>query len=354
MKKYTVKRYSVMLTMACVWCFMFNIIASLAISVSADEYDLDAPYLDMEEVDHTCKFVMVDSEGNRISYVYSMMYEFDESDVLTFHDIMNSDGEGVTALHIRKYDTNGDGELSIADFLSIYRNVYGNQEGFYFENRHYPYQLVKPYLLEQYDIDMIKYCLAKLITKTGVDISNYDYNMNGDIDIGDLVMANKYRANNPIRWIETAYGTTMEPEDLVSLLEAADSFGVENFIIKPFTGEWIPYSILRIDDSFYSGKEYKEVAAKYHAMQILPNTDTVLYDYGFEPTYNWGDNMSFWRHRYDDDDNFEGDILWITRKSAALAYSSFMLIPLDEEGRRLGNLYPSAENAELAPEGVTF
>lgn len=363
MKNTAKKRSRALLTIICVATMIFNLVATPAITANATRFNLDSPYLGFEEVDYTCHFKWLDSEGNDHMYNYSMLYEFDEADVQTFRDMLWNNTENTKGIIVRKYDLNGDGMLSMADFLSLYRQVEGHENGFEFHGHSYPYQLVKPYELNQDDINFIGCVLAEIIAPedvTGVDISYYDYNFNAEIDLGDLILAKKYRATNPCYFLRDGLGRTMNPEYLASLLEAADSFGVENFVIVNPCGELIPYSILAITDSFYDGTKAKEIAPKYHAMQLLPENDTTLADAGLTITANLGNKdgtgISYWRYRYPDDNTFEGDYFWLLRRNVFDGFfeCDFVLIPLDENGNRLGTLYPSAKEAQLAPEGVNF
>jgi hypothetical protein len=332
---------------------------ALASTVSASEFNLDQPYLGLNQIEDHLHCAYTSADGQKTAYSFAMMYEYTEDDVKTFSDFLKSNGDGVTALYMNKLDANGDGNLSLCDFVSIYKDVYVKPEGFTYaeDGQWYPWQLVKPYLLKQEDRERVCNILARIDKSyTGVTVSNYDYNLNGEIDICDLVAINRYRAQNPCRFMKDNYGWEINPQDMASLLDAAESFGLENFLITCPTECTIPYSIVLIDDGFYSSRNMQANKSPFHAMQVLPREDTVLANNGFDFTFNWGTGTTFWRFRYPDDTKFSGDVLWIARthSSDTQASSPFVLIPLDENGRRLGTLYPNAKEAPLAPQGVTF
>ena len=82
------KRSKSLLTIVCVFTMLFNIVSTPA--SAATEYDIDLPYLGLEEVDTSCYFNWLDSEGNSHTYNYSMMYVHNQEDITTFYNILNS------------------------------------------------------------------------------------------------------------------------------------------------------------------------------------------------------------------------------------------------------------------------
>ena len=356
MKKRSTKRFSILLAIASAWCIIMNVMFAPAFTVSASEYDLDAPYLGLAVTQDTLHCAYTTVNGEKVAYSFAMLYDYTEEDAKTVYDYLVTNGNGTKGIYMSKYDANGDGNFSLCDFVSIYKDVYVKPEGFtYTDGQWYPWQLIKPWRLTYEDKDFIANVLAEIQDATGVTVSNYDYNLNGKIDICDLVTINRYRAQNPCRYVKDNYGWDITAEDMVSLLDAAESFELENFMIACPTEYAIPYSIVVIGDGFYNSRTKQENKSPFHAMQVLPREDTVLADNGFDFTFNWGTGTTFWRFRYADDTKFAGDLLWIaSRHSSDACGGQFVLIPLNENGQRLGTLYPNAKEAPLAPAGVTF
>lgn len=347
-----------LLTMTFVWCFVINVIALPAYVISAEEYDIDSPNLGLDQVEEPLRFVWHNSDGELNKYNFYIMYEHTEEDVKTLGNML-MDPTKSKGVYIRKYDANADGQISIIDYMELYKDVYLPPEGYWHEGQWYAYNLIKPAWLTYEDIQLIAKILAKLyVPLGGVEISYYDYNYNGEIDLADLVRAKKYRATNPCNFLRDRFAdntsTSVDPNELAALLEAAEAFGLDNFEIVEASTQEIPYSIFVLNRMPF---KLDEAGYEVKPMQIIPPEDTVLSDYGYEPVENYGE-YGMWRWCTDKDDTiYDDDILWYTEETAHYCYttnSAFVLIPIDENGNRLGTLYPSAKEAKLAPEGVTF
>ncbi len=247
MKKQATKLFSCVLAMVSAICVAFTL---MALNVRAEENNSAASYLGMTPVEQTLKFTNTNAEGNRSLYNYSMMYNHTEEDLKTFSDFLSANGEGVTGLHIRKMDFNGDGELTVSDFVDLYKEVELKGMGYVVDGRRYQYELIPPYEIGQTEIDILTGILARTLKpKGGQLIAYYDYNLNGEIDICDLVKAKRFRATNPCKFIKDANGNEIQPKVMVSLLEKADAEGIENFIIVPSTEAENGFELIAVDEN---------------------------------------------------------------------------------------------------------
>ena len=315
-----------------------GIMASATESTSSTDYEIVGQYSDDFdfEWDYECAF-SAELSGGTAKYNYSILYESTEEDVDTMQNLL-LDPSKISGLHIRKYDKDGDGELKLNDFIELYKEVTLPAEGFEYDGAYYKYNIKRRSTINAADIETVAKILAHIIKPEGGSyVTYYDYNFNGKIDLHDLVLMNQFYSQNPCNFV-LDFGAEIQPDEFLTLLESADSFGVENFIIKWTNWELEPYMILMAQEQCYS--EMGKYPSK--PMQLVPRSDTTL---DCVPQYlldDQGDDWSLWRWEQEGD-NFD-DLLWVTQsdemiQGALSGWSGFALIPLDAEGNKLGTLF---------------
>lgn len=330
MKK-TIKRvFSLALTL-----MMIVMCSNAATIVNAANPEVIGEYTDDFEFEWDYELAFANDTN---SYNYSILYEFTDEDVDTFSNLLLQP-EKISGVHIRKYDLNGDGNLTLSDFIGLYKEVECPPEGFVWDGSEYAYTLVNKSQITKNDITVVAKILANIIKPEGGSYAaHYDYNFSGDIDLYDLILMNQYYSQNPCNFLLDNAGNEIQPEELQKLLESADAFGLENFIIT-WTGVIIPYMITDVDGQYY----YERDAYPSHPMQVIPRSDTSLDGYEeYLREDDQGQDWSLWRWEQEGD-NFD-DLLWITLSDNDLngcytCQSGFVIIPLDENGNKVGSLF---------------
>lgn len=320
---------------------MFAVLAMNVTAVSAFASDgVIGNYADDYELEwgNTFEFCAPTGDGTA-TYNFSVLFQYTDDDLDEFNNLLLNP-DRITGLHIQRYDSNGDDKLNTADFVEMTKEVTLPSEGFtYTDGGWYPYQLKPKAEINAEDIDTVGKILTHIIKPNGGAYTcRYDYDFNGRINLYDAVLMNRYYSTNPCHFIKDLDGNEIQPDVLVSLLEAANNFGIENFIIRSaIPSTVIPYSIVPTYELLYTEIGMYECKP----MQILPVSDSSLEGLEMYKRSDNGNDWALWRWA-GEDENFD-DMMWCTTSqdfvlTCYVSAAPFVLIPLDENGNKLESL----------------